>query len=133
MATRRFMLDTNIVSAYMKGNPSVDERLSVLDPDEWCISAITRAELRFGAELSGSDRLQQLVEDFVTLAQTLPWDASAADTYGRLRAQLRKAGTPIGPLDEMIASHALATNLELITNNTRHFEKVPGLTIRDWI
>lgn len=133
MASRRFMLDTNIVSAYIKGNPMVDDRLSELTPDEWCISVVTRAELRYGIELSASTRLQRLVDDFLMLAPTLAWDSAAADAYGRLRAWLRKAGTPIGPLDEMIAAHAMSAGLELVTNNTKHFEKVPGLEIRDWV
>ena len=133
MASRRFMLDTNIVSAYIKGKPMVDAQLSELTPDEWCISVVTRAELRYGIELSASSRMQRLVDDFLTLAPTLAWDSAAADAYGRLRALLRKAGTPIGPLDEMIAAHAMSAGLELVTNNTKHFEKVRGLVIRDWI
>jgi tRNA(fMet)-specific endonuclease VapC len=128
------MLDTNMVSAALKGHADVDARLAQLSPARWCISAITRAELRYGVALKpGATRLASLVDAFLQTTTTLAWDEAAADAHGRLRAQLRQAGTPIGDFDEMIAAHAIASAAVLVTDNTRHFERVAGLQLENWI
>lgn len=128
------MLDTNMVSAALKGHPDVDAHLAQLSPEHWCISAITRAELRYGVALKpGATKLARLVDAFLQTTTTLAWDEAAADTHGRLRAQLRHAGTPIGDFDEMIAAHAIAASALLVTDNTRHFERVAGLHLENWI
>ena len=110
----RYLLDTNMASAAMRGVPAVDDRLRALQPSDWCISAVTRAELQFGVALR-------------------PWDAHAADAHGRVRADLRRAGTPIGDFDEMIAAHALALGAVVITDNVRHFERIDGLALENWL
>ena len=128
------MLDTNAVSAALKGTPQIDARLAALGPSEWCISAITRAELRYGVALRpAAVRLARYVDAFLQAAWTADWDVKAADQHGRLRARLRQAGTPIGDFDEMIAAHALAHGLTLVTNNTREFKRVKGLKVEDWL
>ena len=73
------------------------------------------------------------IEQFISRVQVLDFGASAAIAYGRLRAQLRKAGTPIGPLDTLIAGHALAEGAVLVTNNEREFTRVPGLVVENWL
>ena len=130
----RYMLDTNVCSAALRGNENLDRHLQALDPADWCISAITHSELRYGLALKPQAvRLARLVESFLELALTEPWDRGTAEIHGRLRAHLQLRGTPIGSLDEMIAAHALALDAVLVTDNTRHFAGVPGLIIENWL
>src|SRR5215471_8636975 len=101
------MLDTNTASYVIKGNtPAIDARLRKLDVMQVCISAITRVELRFGVRLSGATRLAAEVERFLSGVHTLAWDEVAADQFAEVRADLERAGTPIGSMDTMIAAHA---------------------------
>ncbi len=129
-----FLLDTNIVSAALRGAPEIDARLSALDGEQWCISAVTRAELRFGVALRPSaQRLARLVDAFLAVARTAPWDEAAADTHGQVRARLRSNGTPIGDFDEMIAAHALSLGATLVTDNVRHFARIEHLQVENWL
>ena len=128
------MLDTNVASAAIRGHRAVDERLRALAAGAWCISAVTRAELRFGIERRPhAVQLAQLVNTFLLVAPAVPWDSSAADAHGRLRAQLEASGKRIGDFDEMIAAHALALGAVLVTDNTRHFRQVRGLELTNWL
>ena len=130
----RYMLDTNAVSVVLRGHDGIDAKLSTLEGDDWCISAVTRAELRYGlARKPEAKQLARLVNGFLELATTAPWDANAADAHGKLRAVLRKAGTPIGDFDEMIAAHALALGCVLVTDNVQHFKRVKSLKIENWV
>ena len=129
-----YMLDTNIASAALRGATEIDLRLEQLEPSQWCISAITHSEMRFGVALKpAAVRLARYVEAFLQAATTAAWDAEAADAHGKLRARLRQLGTPIGDFDEMIAAHAVALGAVLVTDNTRHFERVEGLQLENWI
>jgi tRNA(fMet)-specific endonuclease VapC len=129
----RYMLDTNAVSVVLRGHDGIDAKLNALQSDDWCISAVTRAELRYGlARKPEATLLARLVNGFLGQATTAPWDAGAADAHGKLRAALRKAGTPIGDFDEMIAAHALALDCVLVTDNVQHFKRVKGLQIENW-
>jgi len=128
------MLDTKIASAAIRGHRAVDERLRALPAGAWCISAVTRAELRFGVERRPhAAQLAQLVDAFLVVAPAVAWDSSAADAHGRLRAQLEASGKRIGDFDEMIAAHALALGAVLVTDNTRHFRQVRGLELENWL
>lgn len=129
-----FMLDTDTASFVIKGQrPDLDTRIREIAPGQVVISSVTRAELRFGiAKRPEAVRLAALVENFLELVTTLPWDASAANTYGLVRARLETAGTPIGDRDTMIAAHALSLNLVLVTNNANHFKQVEGLRWEVW-
>jgi tRNA(fMet)-specific endonuclease VapC len=130
----RYMLDTSAVSVVLRGHDGMDGKLSALKSDEWCISAVTRAELRYGlARKPDATQLARLVNGFLDLATTAPWDAGAADAHGKLRAALRKAGTPIGDFDEMIAAHAIALSCALVTDNVQHFKRVKGLKVENWL
>ena len=134
MAAVQYLLDTNTVSAVMRGHAGVDARLLGLDPAKWAISAVTHAEIRYGLALRPqATRRARAAAAFFTVATTLPWDVAAADAHGSLRAALRQAGTPIGDFDEMIAAHALALGVVLVTDNTRHFERVQGLVLENWV
>ena len=129
-----YILDTTAVSAVMRGNPLMDERLLQLDPADWCISAVTHSEICYGLALRPeATTLIRAADAFLAVATTLAWDAAAAATHGRLRAQLRQAGTPIGDFDEMIAAHALSLGAVLVTDNERHFRRISGLSVENWI
>lgn len=129
-----YMLDTNAVSEVMKGNHVMDHRLEGLDPSEWCISAITHAEICFGlAKRPEATRIARAAAAFFEIARTMPWDVVAAEAHGKLRARLQRAGTPIGDFDEMIAAHALALGAVLVTANERHFDRVDGLDVVNWV
>ncbi len=98
------------------------------------ISSITQAELIFGAEKSErrSANVAKL-SDFLAHLTVLPWDSEAALQYGKLRTQLERAGTPIGNMDMLIAAHVLSLRAKLVTNNTKHFEKIPRLKLENWV
>lgn len=130
-----YMLDTNIASYLLRGGyPHLEQRLRRESVDAVCISAITRAELRYGVArlLPAATRLEREVDRFLLGITTLSWDEAAADAYGLVRATLERAGTPIGALDTQIAAHALIANLTLITHNVGEFHRVAGLRMEDW-
>ena len=128
-----YLLDTNAASAAIRGNAGIDHRLKTMPAASWSISAITYSELRYGLAVKPEAlKLARLVESFMELTVIEPWNKAAADSHGRLRARLRLDGSPIGDFDEMIAAHALALNAVLVTDNMRHFQCVPGLSIENW-
>ncbi len=128
------MLDTSIVSAIIAGRVNLDDRLGAISPADWCISAITRAELMFGVKRKPeATTLARLVNGFLQVARTEPFDDHAADAFGALRADLERRGVGIGLADELIAAHALALRATVVTDNTRHFARVPGLVIENWL
>jgi tRNA(fMet)-specific endonuclease VapC len=129
----RYLLDTNTVSYVIKGNfPQVRERLLKVPIHEVGISVITEAELLFGvARLPQATKLRVVVEEFLRRVEVLVWDSAAARVYARLRATLEESGEPMGNLDLMIASQALAAETILISND-RVFRRVKGLKTEDW-
>jgi predicted nucleic acid-binding protein len=131
-----YLLDTNIVSYYLRrSSPALEDKVSaVLKAQSCAISSLTRAELRFGqASMPAEDRRRVLIDHFLLRLPNLQWTSEAADHYGQIKALHKRQGTPIGELDTQIAAHALAEDLILVTHNTRHFEKVPGLKLEDWM
>ncbi len=129
----KFLLDTDSVSYALRGEGSVAEQIRSLRPSDLGISAITLAELRFGVERRRSRRLNRLIEAFVGDVAVVPFDYEAAARFGKVAAALMSKGTPIGALDTMIAAHALQLDLTLVTHNTKHFKRVRGLKIADWV
>jgi len=129
----RYLLDTNTASYIIKGNiPRVRERLLKVPMSGLLISAVTEAELLYGAaRKSDSVRLKTAVDEFLLRVDSLPWDSNAARRYADLRAALEIAGTPMGNLDMMIAAHALAAEAILVTND-RSFRRLKNLKIEDW-
>jgi tRNA(fMet)-specific endonuclease VapC len=104
-------------------------------PDEIRLCSVVVAELFFGAFRSPAQyqsRNLALLATFLPLFVSLPFDDSAAEVFGRIRADLTARGVIIGPYDLQIAAIALAQNLTLVTHNTREFGRVPGLQIEDW-
>jgi tRNA(fMet)-specific endonuclease VapC len=128
-----YLLDTNIASCIIKGNsPAVDRRLVRVPMEQLAVSAVTEGELRFGAaRLPHAARLRAMVEEFFLRVAILPWDSDAAQQYGQLRATLEHEGQPMGNLDVMIASHALAVGAVLVTND-QAFARIKKLKIEDW-
>ncbi|EJK7328141.1 type II toxin-antitoxin system VapC family toxin [Escherichia coli] len=138
LRTKTYMLDTCICSFIMREQPdAVLKRLeqAVLRNHRIVVSAITYAEMRFGATgPKASPRHIELVDAFCArLDAILPWDRAAVDATTNIKVALRTAGTPIGPNDTAIAGHAIAAGAILVTNNVREFERVPGLTLEDWV
>jgi tRNA(fMet)-specific endonuclease VapC len=128
------MLDTNHADAVAVGKSTpLVERLRALPTEAWCISAITCSELHYGLERGNPRRpVHQAVRTFLELAPVAAWDASAGAQYGRLRAANERTGQQMGVFDEMIAGHALALQLILLTGD-RAFERVSGLHIENWL
>ena len=128
-----FMLDTDTVSFALRGQGQVAGQLLNHRPSEICISSVTLAELRYGADMRRSRKLHGLIDTFVEAIVVRPFDQTAADRFGTVAASLARQGVPIGEFDTLIAAHALATRLTLVTNNTKHFSRVVGLTTANWI
>ena len=131
----RYMLDTNICIYAIKHKPEqVFMRLQEHDPIDICISSVTYAELVHGVEKSKAiERNRVALALLLANIEIMNFDSLAAESYGKIRADLEKAGTPIGPLDMMIAGHAKALGYTVVTNNTKEFERVKGLTLENWI
>lgn len=131
----RFMLDTNTCIALIKRKPaSVLRQLTRLAPGDAGLSAVTLAELRYGVEKSAArEKNSQALDKFLVPLEVADFDEPAAEIYGRVRAALERAGTPIGPLDTQIGSHALSLGASLVSPNSREFRRIPGLTVVDWL
>jgi tRNA(fMet)-specific endonuclease VapC len=127
-----FMLDTDTVSFALRGIGRVAERLAKHKRSEVCLSAITVAELRFGAEKRRSRKIHQAIDAFLSGVDVLAFDNTAAEKFGSVAAALAAAGVPIGQMDTLMAGHALSLGATLVTNNQRHFLKVSGLNVDNW-
>ncbi len=127
------MLDTDTVSFALRGVGGVAQRLLDTEPSQVCISSLTLAELRFGAERRRSQRLHRLISDFTSPLVVAPFDADAAGRFGQIGAVLEAEGTPIGQIDTLIAAHALVLSVILVSNNARHFGRVRGLRTESWV
>ena len=130
----KYMLDTNICIYTIKHKPpEVIKNFLRHNPDEMCISSITYAELIHGVEKSQAvERNRMAITLFLSAITILPFNQYAAEEYGKVRAELERKGTPIGPMDMLIAGHARAEELVLVTNNTREFFRVENLEAEDW-
>lgn len=129
-----YMLDTNICIYTIKRKP---EKVLLRFQEElsggMCISTITLAELEYGIRHSANPaKNEQALIRFLAPLSVLPFDPAASAEYGEIRAYLQRQGTPIGPLDMLIAGHARSEGAVLVTNNVREFERVPGLAVENW-
>lgn len=129
-----YLLDTNVCIRIINGRSVLARQKLLSHPaDEIIVCSIVRAELFYGASKSQTPeatlRKQSL---FLMPFASLPFDDAAATMYGKIRAELEQAGTPIGPLDLQIAAIALAHQLTLVTHNTREFSRIPHLQLEDW-
>ncbi len=130
----RYMLDTNICIYAIKNKPEqVFIRLQEHEPKEVCISSVTYAELVHGVEKSKAiEKNRVALAILLANIEIMNFDSLAAESYGKIRADLEKAGTPIDPLDMMIAGHAMSLGYTVVTNNMKEFERVKGLSIENW-
>lgn len=130
----KFMLDTNIIIYIMKNRPEQVKERFKLHNGQMCISSVTLGELVFGAEHSQqTDRNLTDIEEMTARIEVLPFKDKAAYHFGRIRSDLYRMGRPIGPYDMMIAGHARASAMILVTNNGKEFERVPGLQVENWV
>jgi tRNA(fMet)-specific endonuclease VapC len=130
----KYLLDTNVCIFVIRQKPEIVlKRFEKFQPEDLGISTVTLAELRYGADKSSDPVKNHLALDgFLAALEIVDFDASAADWYGNIRADLERRGRPIGPLDTMIAAHALRLGLPLVTNNISEFQRVTGLAVEDW-
>ena len=135
MSLAKAVLDTNIVSALIREphDSRVRDRLIAFGVDRVCISIVTAAEIQYGFAKRPSPRLERNMDLLFGSIAIRPFEPPADLHYGRIRAALERAGTPIGPNDLFIAAHALALDLTLVTDNIREFARVPGLRVENWL
>ena len=130
---KQYMLDTDICSYVIKNfNDSVGSNYNA-HFDDCCISAMTYGELIFWAQKKNSPRLSESIRLLVNQLDIVPLDELAMEHYARIRVGLENAGTPIGNMDMLIAASALSAGARLITHNTKHFAKIKGLKVEDWL
>jgi tRNA(fMet)-specific endonuclease VapC len=130
--SRPYLLDTDTVSYAFRDIGRVASRIKQNTPSGICISAVTLAELRFGASRKRSKRIHGLIDAFVSQVPVMPFDDTVANRFGDVAAALADAGVGIGDIDTMIAAHALDLDATLVTNNMRHFRRVKGLRVESW-
>ena len=132
----RYMLDTDTCSYAIKlKQPTLLAKIQTgLENDTLAISVVTRAELLYGLALvPQATSLKKAVLAFLDYIPCLEWPVPAADYYAKSRCEQKLSGKPIGYMDTLIAAHALAENLILVTHNTKHFEQIEGLKMEDWL
>ena len=131
----KYLLDTNTcIYIINKKPPSAVNRIRSKHPDEVSISTITIAELEYGVHRSKhADQNRIALLEFLVLFTIVEFDQSAAAVYGSVRASLERKGSPIGPMDLLLAAQALSQQLVLVTNNEREFRRVAGLQIENWV
>ena len=134
MGEFRYLLDTNILSDLVR-NPRglVTKRLAVVGEAVVCTSIVVACELRYGVAKKGSAELAGRIEQLLASLEVLPLDRDADRYYAEIRAHVSRTGEPIGANDLLIAAHALALDLILVTDNVDEYSRVPGLFIEDWL
>ncbi len=130
----KYLLDTNVWVDYLNGSyPGVMRRIQECSPRELCLNAIVVAELRYGADRSARKRENHdRIDILAAEIQCLDFDLEAARAFGRVRVALEGSGRVIGPYDMLIAAHALARQLVLVTDNVGEFRRVEGLEVENW-
>lgn len=130
----RYLLDTNILSDLLRNpNGPAARRLAVVGESTVCTSIVVACELRYGAAKKGSDRLSERVEILLDSLDVVALDKESDRRYAKIRSHLDRLGKPIGPNDLLIAAHALALDLTLVTDNVEEFARVPGLSTENWL
>jgi tRNA(fMet)-specific endonuclease VapC len=130
----RWMVDTDTCIAIIKGHAGAIKKLRGKSIGQVGISAITLSELSFGAAKSSRpEQASVALAEFTLALEVAAFDAELAPVYGRVRASPARRGTPIGPLDTLIGSHALALDITLVTHNTRELSRIEGLRLEDWV
>ena len=129
---KQYLIDTNICIYFINGKFDLKKKFEKADPDNFFISEITLAELKFGVENSEKkDKNQKALDNFLTGVKVVPIFHSL-DLYSKEKARLRKAGTVIDDFDLLIGVTAVTQNLTMITNNMEHFKRIKGIHLEDW-
>jgi tRNA(fMet)-specific endonuclease VapC len=130
----KYLLDTNVCIRYLNGqSDDFRHRLESKLPEEIVLCSVVKAELLYGVVKSAKpEKNLERLSYFLMGFQSLPFDDNSAQVYAEVRAELERAGKPIGPNDLLIASIALANQLILVTHNTREFSRIKGLSLEDW-
>lgn len=130
----KYLIDTNICIYILNKKPTnVIQQLKQIPVGEICVSIITIAELQYGiAKSINKEKNRQRLKEFMTPFEILPFSEKATHFYGEIQYHLEQSGKTIGPLDLLIAAHALSDNLILVTNNQREFKRVNGLAVENW-
>lgn len=126
-----FLLDTNTISYYLRGDAPVVKRIQEREPRELAISAVTVMELRYGAARRRAPKLTAAIDAVLGALIVLPFDAAAAERAGAVRAALEAKGVALGLADSQIAGQALVAGMTLVSSDAA-FRRVPGLTVRNW-
>jgi len=131
----KYLIDTNICIYLMNQHPpQVLEKFRKVGVGEIAVSSVTVSELYYGAQKSKKIKQNiKRIEEFIYPFDVLSYDESASKEYGKIRAYLERKGQVIGPLDILIAAHALSMNLILITNNIKEFRRVKSLPVENWV
>ena len=130
----KYLIDTNICIYIMNNRPTdVIQKFKQYNPGEIGISTITVSELQYGVAKSTHRKENQLrLDEFLAPLEILTYNEIAARTYGDIRFQLEKCGKPIGPLDLLIAAHALSQDLIIVTHNVEEFKRIKNLKVENW-
>ena len=130
----RYLLDTCVISDFIKGEPGTFRRFKQVSPTNLAVSSITEMELRYGLAWNPrvTENKREAIMDTLASVTILPFNSAAAGQAAEIRALLKSQGTPIGPYDVLIAATALQHNLIMVTANQREFERVPGLRLENW-
>ena len=133
-----YLLDTDILSNLLKRRPSTNliAKLAVVPQEQQFTTSITMGELLYGAHRIRTQSVQLLArirELLLRNLPVLPFDRAAADHYGRLKAELERRGTPVDEADLRIGAIALAWGYTVVTGNVRHFQRIPGLAVENWL
>ena len=130
----KYLLDTNTCIRYLNGrSENIRKSITLMNPQDILLCSVVKAELFYGSMKSlypekNLARQKKFVDQFLSL----PFDDNAAASYSRIRAELEKAGTPIGPNDLLIAAVAVSNELTIVTHNIKEFSRVDGLLYEDW-
>jgi len=129
---KKYLIDTNIAIFYMKGKFDLEAKFDKITSDNFFISEMTLAELKFGVEKSEKpEKNKKTLDNFLTGVQILPIFHSL-DLYAKEKARLQKAGTPVDDFDLLIGVTSVTHKLTMVTNNTNHFKRISGIKLEDW-
>ncbi len=130
----KYLLDTCVISDFVKGNEAVLIKIKQTPPTELAISTVTVMEIEYGLKLNPAraKKIQTVIGALLSTIHILPYSQQHAETTAEIRARLKKQGTPIGPYDVMISATALYQNLIMVTSNTKEFQRITGLVLEDW-
>ena len=129
----KYILDTDILSYFLKQHPVVVKRIQAAEPDDVAITAINYAEILFGAYRSGkmAQKVSQ-IQAFLDSFMIIGFDVRAGKEFAKIKTALQEKGHPLADMDVMIASICQANRCTLVTNNTKHFEKIDGIILENW-